>query len=98
MQALALDAQRLAAGRQDVEIRRDAQYCRGQSSGCIDQVLAVVEHEQHLLVAQGGGQAGERIFGADFEPKHGSHRARHQPRVAKRREIDQPNPMLIGTN
>ena len=72
---LALGAQRLAAGRQDVHPRCASEDPVGQSGGVIDDVLAVVEHQQHPLVLQEGDQAGERIFGADFEAEHGSQRS-----------------------
>jgi hypothetical protein len=92
----ALGAQRLAAGRQNVQVRCAFEDPGGQNGGFVDDVLAVVEHQQHPLVLQTGDQAGQRIFGADFETEHGSQRARHKARVAERRQIDQPDAMLTG--
>jgi hypothetical protein len=44
--------QRFAAGRQDVHSRARAQDAFGDSGTCLDQVLAVVKHEQQLAATQ----------------------------------------------
>ena len=90
--------ERLAAGRQDVDVRRTAEKRRRQAGRRVDDVLAIVEHQQQPAVPERGDQARKRIFGADFQTEHGRDRARHQPRVAERRQIDQPDAVLISAD
>jgi hypothetical protein len=58
-------------------------------------VLAIVEQQQHPVVSKGSDKGGKRIFSAYFQTEHRRNRARHQARVADRRQIDQPDAMLI---
>ncbi len=58
-------------------------------------MLAIVEQQQHSPVPKGGDQAGKRIFGVDFQTEHGGNGPRHQARVARRRQIDQPDAVFI---
>ena len=88
--------ERLPAGRQDVDARRSAENRRRQAGHRVDDVLAIVEQQEHPVVSEGGDQAGKRIFGADFQAEHGRNRARHQARVAERRQIDQPDAVFIA--
>ena len=96
--AFARYPERLPAGRQDVDARRSAEKRRRQAGRRVNDVLAIVEQQQHPIVPEGGDQAGKRIFGADFQAEHGRNRARHQARVAERRQIDQPDAVLISAD
>ena len=58
-------------------------------------MLAIVEQQKHPLVSKAGDQAGKRILSTHFQAEHGRDRARHQARVAERREIDQPDAVLV---
>ena len=89
MHLLALDAQGLAAGRQNLHAGSGIQHLDRQGSSCLDDVLAVVEHEQHRLVFEGGDQTADRMLGADLRAERVSECARHQARVNDRRQIDQ---------
>ena len=74
--------------------RHSAENRRRQAGRRVDDMLAIVEQQQHPAVSKGSDQAGKRIFGADFQAEHGRNRARHQARVAERRQIDQPDAVL----
>ena len=54
---LAVDLQRLAAGRQDVDLGAAAKMLRGERRHRFDEMLAGVEDQQNPLVAQIGDQA-----------------------------------------
>src|SRR5262249_8246011 len=58
--ALALGAQRFATGRQDVDARRASEHLFCQGGGRIDDMLAAIEYEQHLLVAKQCNQSRNR--------------------------------------
>ena len=49
---LALSAQTFAAGGQNVYLRRAAQKALDEQRHGIDEVLAVIDHQQHLPLAQ----------------------------------------------
>jgi hypothetical protein len=88
--------ERFPAGRQDADTLSSAEKRRDQAGGGVNDVFAIVEHQQHPTVRQGGQQARKGIFGADLQAKHHGDRARYQPRIAQRREIDQPDAVLIS--
>ena len=90
-----LHPQWLAAGRQDLRPRCTSEDPDRQGSSRFYDMLAVVEHEQHVLIAQPSDHAGKRAFGVDFEAEHGSQRARHEARIVERRQIDQPGATLV---
>jgi hypothetical protein len=58
-------------------------------------VLAVIEHEQHLLVFEEGDQIGARLLRSGLEPEHGSERDRQLEGLANRCQIDEPHPVLV---
>jgi hypothetical protein len=83
--------QRLAARGQDAHAGPGAQNLLGQAGARVDQVLAVVEHDQRLPRGQirdqrlqGGARCGDRH--ADGQRR----RLRHQLRVAEARQVDKP--------
>jgi hypothetical protein len=57
MHVLALGAQRLTAGRQKVHAGGMFEYFLRYCSRCLDDALAAVEHEQHVLVPEECDQA-----------------------------------------
>ena len=67
MEALALYVERLAAGREYLHARSSPQHLEGQSNDGLDDMLAVVEHKEHALVAQKGEQLGGRILCRNVE-------------------------------
>ena len=89
---LAFDAQRLAAGRQDPQL-----WCPPQQRVChlgarIEKVLAVVQHQQHLLAPQRLRQrVQERPPPVLLDVEHRGHRLRHQRRVSERCQVHQPD-------
>ena len=87
--------ERLPAGRQDVDARRSAENRRRQVGRSVNDMLAIVEQQQHPLVSKASDQAGKRILGAHFQAEHGRSRARHQAGVAERRQVDQPDAVFI---
>ena len=80
-------AERLPAGRQNGDAWRATENRRGQTSRRVNDVRAIVEHEQHPIVPKRGDQGGQWIFGADF-----------QAGVAERPQIDQPDAVLISAD
>jgi len=94
--ALALGAQRFATGRQDVDARRASEHLFCQGGGRIDDMLAAIEYEQHLLVAKQCNQSRNRTVGADCRSEHESEGARHEQGVGQGREIDETDTVGIG--
>ncbi len=88
---LTRDKPRLAAARQHLHARAVSHQRVGEACACVDQVLAIVEHEQHPLLLE---MTDERVLRglarkiADAE--HGGHRLRHEARLGQRRELDHP--------
>jgi hypothetical protein len=61
-------------------------------------MLTIVEQQQHTAVSKGSNETGKRILGAHFQAEHCGNRAWYQAGVAERRQIDQPNTLLISTD
>ena len=95
MKALPLDTERLTARRQDLHTRSSLQHLESQSSGGRYDMLAVVEHEEHLLVPQKGEQAGERILRRRAEANCRAKRFRQQRWIANGSQIDKPNTVVV---
>jgi len=93
---LARDAQRLPAGRQQVDVRAGEEEGGSQLRARLGQVLAVVEHEQDPLVADRLDQAGHD---AGVGPlAHGERRgqaARHQLGVRHVRQLRQEDAVRV---
>src|SRR5207245_6135667 len=68
------------------------------SSDLLDDVLAVVEHNQHVLVSESVHQTREQILRADLQSEGGSKRSGHERRGAERSQVDEPDAMLIIGN
>ena len=92
----AINAQRFTAGGEDCHAGRTAQQGLRQSSACLQDVLAIVEHQQRLLrpkaVAQG---AGHRLSGGLFHAQYLRQCGRNQRRIAQRRQVNKPNTIAI---
>ena len=94
--ALAVDAQRLAAGREDSDLRRRLDDICGQRCDGVDQVFAGVEDQQNLFVAQIGHQAWPHVVGADRQTHHGRNAGGHQVGIAQHPEIDEQHGAMKG--
>ena len=103
-QRLAGDAERLAAGGDDPQPRAVAEQLVGQVRAGVDEVLAVVEHEQGVGVGQAVEQPGSRVpagrplSAVEQRPRlpqadRAEHRLRHVGRVGDRGELGQPDPV-----
>ena len=89
--ALGGDAQRLAAGGDDLESGRAGQQPLAQAGARVDQVLAVVQHQQHAAMPEGLGERVEQrpawlLVDADDGGQPG-HDVLGLPQVA---ELDEP--------
>ena len=91
---LTSDPDRLTAGRQQGQPRRPTEQRDDQLGAGIQQMLAVVQHHQHLTVANKPQQAvhggAARLIG---QPQRTRHRHRHQLGVGDRRQIHVPHPV-----
>ena len=77
--------ERLPAGRQNVDVPRSAEKRRRQARHLVDDMLAIVEQEEHPVVSEGSDQSRESDLRCGFVD-----RARSQPRSApgeRRREM-----------
>jgi hypothetical protein len=95
---LALDAERLSAGRQDLQTRSSPQHPESQSSGGLDDMLAVVEHQEHPFVAQKRKQAGGPILRGNVEANRRTSCGVQLPWIADGGQIDKPNPVLVAVD
>ena len=84
------DAERLAAGGQDLHVGTPLQHLLDELAGGVEHVLAVVEHEQHRPRRQ---QLDDRLVEGAARPllhvERGRERGRDRALVAHRRELDQ---------
>ena len=70
---------------------------RGQLRHGVQQVLAVVEHDQHPTRAQRLRQGRDLRFGAELDTQHTGHCGCNNRRVGKRRQFDEPHAVVIGS-
>jgi len=91
MNMFAFDTQRLAAGRQNMHLRRILEDALGQRRRGVDHMLAAIEDQQHPPVAKQGNQARGRIAGLNRQSERGGDRTRHQKRIVDRPEIEKMN-------
>ena len=61
----------------------------GQCRRGADHVLAIVKHEEDLLVANKGQQTNERGLGLDHEPECRCDRGRHELGIGQRSQINE---------
>ena len=87
---LAANAQRRAAGGQDLKRRTGIEEGRGGRGHGRDEVLAVVEEEQELLAAEGGDEPVDEWPLAGLRHLEGAgNRGQHQGWIAQRGQIDE---------
>ena len=96
MKALALDAERLAAGRQDLNTRRSPQHLESQTRGGLDDMLAIVEHQEHPFIAQKREQAVGRILRGNVEANRRRNRCGQQLWVADSGQIHKPKAVFVA--
>ena len=96
MQPFAFGPQRLSAGGEDVNARCRRQDRFGQRRRAADDVLAAVEHDQGMLVAQPSRQAWYRVCVRNKDSQHGAKGARHKVGTGQRGKPDEPDSIPIG--
>ncbi len=88
------DPQRLAAGRQHPQPRRGAQQRAGQPGARIQQMLAVIQHQQQLRRPQPVDQRLQhRHITRLPHPQRLHHLRGHQPRIGDAGQLSQPHPV-----
>jgi hypothetical protein len=93
MHMLAGRAKRFATRREDAYARRTCQELLRQVCGCIDNMLAAIEDDQHPLFPQHGYQP--RIVGVHRQPERCSERTRNELRIFDGRQVHKPNSVLV---
>jgi hypothetical protein len=86
---LAFDAQGLAAGRQDEDPGRLQMNLFGEARYLVDDVLAVVEHDQKVVSPEKSQQAGNNVCGLRDQADGGCDHRRYKVRACQRPEIDE---------
>ena len=85
----AIDAQRLTARRQDVDLRRGLKDRRGEWCRRSDDMLAIVQDQQHPLVVQMRQQGRRRIVGLIGQSEHQQQRGDDEIGVAQCGKINE---------
>ena len=94
--ALSADTEGLAARGEEKKRRAPAHELLGEVGRRFDEVLAVVEDEKRLLLAQISDRAVDRRAAAlHRNPDRGADGLGHEPRVFERRELCDPDPVGI---
>ena len=90
---LAVDAERLPRGRQDAQPGAVADELAAELGGAVDHVLAVVEQDERVLLAQRVRSATRAAAAARLvcEPEDGSDRGRDLLGLGQRGELDEPH-------
>ena len=91
MDALTFDPERFATGREDMRLRCFADDPFGQHRCRVDHVLAIVENEEDLLVAEKRDKTAERIVGLNHKPKRRGDRRWDELGIGQRTQIDKEN-------
>src|SRR6202453_2100659 len=90
--------ERFSAARQDVRLRWLADDAFGQRWRNADHMLAIVEHDEKLLVANKGKQTNERVLGLHHEPECRRDRRRHELGIGQRSQIDEEDRVMESIN
>src|SRR5271169_3968543 len=83
--------ERFTAGRQDVRLWRLADDAFGQRCRNADHMIAIVEHEKDLFVADKGQQTNDRVLSWSHQPERRRDHCRHELRVGQRGQVDEEN-------
>ena len=94
--AFARYPERFPAGRQNAYAPRSAEKRRRQAGHRLNDMLAVVEQQQHPVVSKGSDKGDKRIFGEYLQTQHGRNRARHQAGVAEGGQVDKPDAVFVA--
>ena len=90
--------ERFAAGRQDVRLWCLADDAFGQCCRNADHVIAIVEHEQDLPVANKSQQTNDRVLGLHHEPECRCDRSRHELGIGQSSQIDEEHRIMESIN
>ena len=94
---LAADSERLAAGGDQAQPRAPPDQGVGGLGARVDQVLAVVEHDQDVLRDQGVEQGLQgRPARLRDDPERSGDGRRHRLRIGDRGQFDQPHPVAAA--
>src|SRR5271167_4083924 len=94
----AFHPERFVAGRQDMRLWCLADDTFGQRCRNADHVLAIVEHEEDLPVANKGQQTNEWVLSLHRESQCRRNRRRHELRIGQRSQIDEEDRVMKSTN
>src|SRR6202522_3527334 len=86
------------AGRQDLRLWCLADDTFGQGGRNADHMLATVEHEEDLPVANKGQQTNERVLGLHRETECRCDRSRHELGIGQRSQIDEEHRIMESIN
>src|ERR1700716_1074429 len=87
----AFDPQRFTARCQNVDLRSFIENTLGQRGRRLDDMLAVVEHQEHPLIANKGEEILDRTVGIDREAQRRRDRAGDERRLIECPKIDEMN-------
>ena len=90
----AFDAQRFAAGGEDPDARRVPHQFGGYARRLPNDVLAIVQHDQQMPVAQDIDKTGQQIVVAGLEAQNSGEGMRHETGVRNRGKVHQPDTIL----
>ena len=88
-------AQGFAAGGEDVQVRCMAQQGFTDQGDVVEQVLAVVDHQQHLACLQAAGEAGQGGILARCQAEQGGQVGQDHGRGTERRQVQQVNTVAV---
>jgi hypothetical protein len=96
---LSIDSQRLPARRDDFQFGAGMQKMVREPGTGLDEVLAVIQHEQHLFAAQIIGEGVDQRDALGFaQMEDGGNGREDVGRVGQRRELDEPDPVFERRN
>ena len=96
VRAFARDAQRLPAGRQDLQTRSGAEQPRCEVRTRLHQVLAIVENDEEAALRDELFQRlDNRAPCLLDDAEHRRNRLRNESRIAQRRELDEPDSIRV---
>ena len=97
--ALALDRERLSARGEDAHPGTRAQQLVGELGAGVDEVLAVVQHDEQVPVLQGVDQRLSKGSASLLaHPERRRHLSRHEIGVSQGGEVDEPHPAPGAVN